>query len=53
MYNVFYMSLQEQNTIRKEWINNLVELKLELDAQVDKKYKVKMIKDNAIYTKAA
>lgn len=49
IYHVFHMSLIEQDTIKKERVNKFLKLKLELDAREYKKYKVKTIKNNAIY----
>lgn len=47
------MLLLKQDTTKKERVNKFLELKLELDIGKDKKYKVKRIKDNAVYNKAA
>ena len=48
IHNVFHVSLQEQDTTRKEWVNeNMTEL--EFDASNSKEYKVKAIWDNAVY----
>lgn len=46
------MSLLKQNIIRKRQVNELLELKLELDnTREDKEYKVDTIKNNAVYAK--
>ena len=48
MHNVFYVSLLEQNTTRKEQVDERVK-ELELEAGNNKKYKVKAIWDSAVY----
>lgn len=44
------MSLLKQNNINNEKINKLLELEPEFVVGEDKKYKVEVIKNNAIYT---
>ena len=50
VYNMFYVSLLEQNTIKNERVDENV-TKLEFDAGDKEKYKVKAIRDSAIYVK--
>lgn len=50
IYDIFYMLLREQNIIKKRQVNNLLESEPKLDIGKDKKYKVKVIKNSAIYT---
>ena len=49
IHNIFYMSLLEQNSTRKEWMDENV---IKLDAS-DKngEYEVDVIWENAVYTK--
>ena len=49
IHNVFYVSLLEQDTTRKEQIDENV-TELEFDAGDNKKYKIEAIWDSAIYT---
>ena len=49
MHNIFYVSLLEQNTTRKERVDKRVK-DLELEAGDRKKYKVEAIWDSAVYT---
>ena len=52
MHNVFHMSLLKKDTIRKRRINELfIKPEPKFDAGNNKKYKVKAIKDSAVYTK--
>ena len=54
IHNVFYMSLLEQNTTRKERINKLfLKPEPEFDTGDNKKYKVEVIIDSAVYAKEA
>ena len=48
MHDVFHMSLLEQNTTKKERVNNRVK-ELELKAGNSKEYKVEAIWDSAVY----
>ena len=48
MYNVFYILLLEQDTIRKERVDKRV-TELKLEAGNSKEYKVEAIWDNAVY----
>lgn len=47
------MFLLEQNTTKKEQINELLESEPELDTGENKKYKVKTIKNSIIYVNKA
>lgn len=47
--DVFHMLLLEQDITRKGRVNKFLELKL--DADKNKKYKVKTIRDSAVYNK--
>ena len=48
------MSLLEQNTTRKEWINELfLEPEPEFDAGDNKEYKIEAIIDSVVYAKKA
>ena len=50
--NVFYVSFLEQNSIKKEWVDeNITKLKFEADNS--KKYKVKAIWNSAVYAHEA
>ena len=53
IYNVFHMSLLEQNTIRRGQVDNKTLLEpekdMEFEAGGDKEYKVKAIIVNAVY----
>lgn len=53
LLNVFYMSLLEQDTIRKERVNNtaLSEPKKEFKTKNNKEYKVEVIIDSVVYIK--
>ena len=54
IYNIFYISLLEQDTIRKKRMNGLFpEPEPEFDAGNNKKYKVEAIIDSVIYAKKA
>lgn len=53
IHDVFPISLPEQDITKNGRVNKLLKLKLELDIGEDKKYKVDVIKDSAIYKKAA
>ena len=54
IYNVFYVSLLEQDTTRKGRMNKLIpELEPEFDAGDNKEYKVEAIIDSAVYVKKA
>lgn len=46
------MLLLKQNILEKRRVNKMLELKLEqkLNARKNKEYKIKMIKNNAVYT---
>ena len=48
MHNVFHMSLLEQDTTRKERVNEQVK-KLELEAGNSKEYEVKAIQNSTVY----
>ena len=48
MYNVFYVSLLEQNTIKKERVDKRV---TELEASNSKEYKVEAIEDRTVYAR--
>ena len=52
IYDVFHVSLLEQDTTRKGRMNEL-EPEPELDAGDDKEYEVEAIKDSAVYAKEA
>lgn len=47
------MLLLKQDTIKKRRVNKLLKLEPELDEREDKKYKIGVFKDSAIYTEAA
>ena len=49
MYNVFYVSLLQQDTTRKERLDKRV-MKLEVEASNSEEYKVEAIWDSAVYT---
>ena len=52
IHNVFYISLLEQDTTRKKWMNEFTEVpKFELGN--NKEYELEAIQDNAVYTKKA
>ena len=54
IYNVFHVSLLEQDTMRKKQINGLFrEPEPEFNAGDNKEYKVKAIKDSVVYAKEA
>lgn len=50
MHNAFHVSLLELDTTRKGWVNKLIKPKPELDTSKNKKYKMKALKYNAIFT---
>lgn len=52
IYDIFYISLLEQDTTRKWQVNELLELEPKLDVGEDKEYKVEAIKNNVVYAKA-
>lgn len=45
----FYILLLEQNTTKKGRVNKLLKLEPKLDVREDKKCKVEVIKDSAVY----
>lgn len=47
IYDIFHVSLLEQNTTKKRRVNKTIQLKFE--AGNDKEYEVERIRDNAIY----
>ena len=52
IHNVFYMSLLEQNTTKKGWIDEKVrQIKFDKDDNKSKEYKVEAIRDSAVYTR--
>ena len=48
MHNVFYVSVLEQDTIKKERVDERV-TELELEASNSKEYKIKAIWNSAVY----
>ena len=48
MHNVFHMSLLEQNTTSKEWVDKQV-TELELKAGNSEEFKVEAIQNSAVY----
>ena len=48
LHDVFHRSLLEQDTIKKEWVDQKV-TELELETCNNKKYKIEAIWDSAIY----
>ncbi len=51
IYDVFHLSLLEQDTTRKEWVNEMT-FKLEFESDGDgEEYEIKAICDNAVYAK--
>ena len=50
IYNVFHVFLLEQDTIKKEWINDM-QLDFKFEAGNDKEYEVDGIWYNAVYAK--
>ncbi len=55
IHNVFYVSLLEQDIIRKEWVDNkaLPEPEKKFEAEDDKEYEVEAIIDTAVYSQQA
>ena len=52
VHDVFYVSLLEQDTTKKEQINKFAEvLEFEFEPGDDKEYKVEAIQDSTVYTK--
>ena len=52
MYNIFYILLLKQDTTRKKRMNEIFsESEPEFDIGDNKKYKIKVIRDIAVYTK--
>ena len=51
IYDVFYLSLLKQNTTRKEQVDENATTELEFEADDDEEYKVKRIRDSAVYAK--
>ena len=49
IHDVFYVSLLEQDTTRKRWVDD--ENAAELDVDNDKEYKIEVIQDSAVYVK--
>ncbi len=51
IYDIFYVSLLEQNTTREKRVDNkaLLEPEKEFEARGDKKYEVKAIIDSTVY----
>ena len=52
IYDLFYVSLLEQDTTRKGWMNKF-SATLEFKPGDEKKYEVEAIQDNAVYVKEA
>ena len=50
IYDIFYVSLLEQDTIRKEWVDEKI-TELDFEAGDSKEYKVEAIWDSAVYAK--
>lgn len=46
IYDVFHVSLLEQDTTKKEWVNSTL---LELDKGDSKEYEFEVIRDSAVY----
>ena len=54
IYDIFHVSLLEDNTTRKEWMNKLFsKLESEFDIGNNKEYKVEAMIDSAVYAKKA
>ncbi len=57
LYDVFHVSLLEQDTIRKRYVNEKTllksEKKFEFEARNNKEYEVKAIIDSKVYNKQA
>lgn len=51
IYNIFYISLLEQNITRKRQVNKLSEPEKEFETEDNKKYKVKTIINSIVYGK--
>ena len=51
IYDVFYMSLLEQDIIRKGWVDKKIrQIKFDASNNDSREYKVEAIWDNAVYT---
>ena len=50
IHDVFHVSLLEQDTTKKEWVNDM-QLNFEFEAGNDKEYKVDDIRDSAVYAR--
>ena len=50
MHNVFHISLLEQDTTKKGWVNNM-QLNFEFETGNNKEYEIDGIRDNTVYAR--